>query len=116
MQRNPQELMRNGAMVMENPSRKGLASDLPSPKQIKLFSLQQCHVCRKPPNMCPVFTIPPEMDLKLSRMVRVESFTTLTKLGSGTEGYFTSLLISRVCLLKTLKTFKLQSSKMLSEK
>jgi hypothetical protein len=104
-------------MVMENPSGKGLASDLPPPKQIEPFLLQQCaQSAEKPPNLCPVFTIPPEMDLKLSRMVRVESFTTLTKLGPGTEESFTSLLISRVCLLKTLKTFKLQSSKMLSEK
>jgi hypothetical protein len=57
-----------------------------------------------------------ELDLKLSRMVRVGSFTTLTKLGLGIEEYFTSLLIFRVCLLKTLKTFKLQSSKMQNEK
>jgi hypothetical protein len=104
-------------MVMENPSGKGLASDLPPPKQIKPSFLQQCtQSAEKPPNLRPVFTIPPEMNLKLSRMVRVEYFTTLAKLGPGTEEYFTSLLISRVCLLKTLKTFKLQSSKMLSEK
>jgi hypothetical protein len=48
-------------------------------------------------------------------MVRVESFTTLTKLGSGTEESFTSLLISRVCSLKTLKTFKLPELKDTSE-
>jgi hypothetical protein len=48
-------------------------------------------------------------------MVRVESFTTLAKLGSGTEESFTSLLISRVCLLKTLKTFKLPELKDASE-
>jgi hypothetical protein len=40
-------------------------------------------------------------------MVRVESFTTLAKLGLGKEGYFTYVLISRVCLVKTLKTLKL---------
>jgi hypothetical protein len=39
-------------------------------------------------------------------MVRVESFTTLAKLGSGTEESFTSLLISRVYSVKTLKTPK----------
>ena len=40
-------------------------------------------------------------------MVRVEYFTTLDKIGLGNEGYFTSVLISRVCLVKTLKTLKL---------
>jgi hypothetical protein len=109
--------MRYGAMVMENPFGKGLASDLPPPNKIEHFLLQQCTQSpEKPPNLCPVFTIPPEMNLKLSRMVRVEYFTTLAKLGPGTNESFTSLLISKVCFLKTLKTFKLQSSKMLSEK
>jgi hypothetical protein len=41
------------------------------------------------------------MNMKPSRMVRVEYFTTLTKLGPGTYQYITSLLISRVCLVKT---------------
>jgi hypothetical protein len=49
-------------------------------------------------------------------MVRVESFTTLAKLGSGIEESFTSLLISRVCLLKTLKTPKLEELKDVSVK
>jgi hypothetical protein len=40
-------------------------------------------------------------------MVRVEYFTTFAKLGPGKEGYFTYVLISRVCLVKTLKTLKL---------
>jgi hypothetical protein len=44
-------------------------------------------------------------------MVRVESFTTLIKFGSGTEESFTSLLISWVYSLKTLKMFKLQELK-----
>jgi hypothetical protein len=48
-----------------------------------------------------------EMDLNWNRMVRVEYFTTLAKLGPGKEGSFTSVLISRVCLVKTLKTLKL---------
>jgi hypothetical protein len=37
-------------------------------------------------------------------MVRVESFTTLAKLGSGTEEYFTFVLISRVYSVKTPST------------
>jgi hypothetical protein len=48
-------------------------------------------------------------------MVRVESFTTLAKLGPGKEGSFTSVLISRVCLVKTLKTLKLPELKVASE-
>jgi hypothetical protein len=39
-------------------------------------------------------------------MVRVESFTTLAKLGSGKVESFTTVLISRVYLVKTLKTPK----------
>jgi hypothetical protein len=39
-------------------------------------------------------------------MVRVEYFTTLAKLGSRTGESFTPLLISRVYLVKTLKTLK----------
>jgi hypothetical protein len=45
----------------------------------------------------------------------VESFTTLAKLGLGIEESFTSFLISRVSLLKTLKTFKLPELKAASE-
>jgi hypothetical protein len=44
-------------------------------------------------------------------MVRVESFTTLAKLGPGREGSFTSMLISRVSLVKTVKTLKLSELK-----
>jgi hypothetical protein len=44
-------------------------------------------------------------------MTRVEYFTTLAKIGPGKEGYFTSVLISRVCLVKTLKTLKLPELK-----
>jgi hypothetical protein len=39
-------------------------------------------------------------------MVREESFTSLTKLGSGKVESFTTELISRVCSVKTLKTPK----------
>jgi len=79
-------------MVMENPSRKGLASYLPPPKQIEPSFLQQCaQSVEKTTNLHPVFTIPLEMNLELSRMVRVESFTTLAKLGPGTKEYFTLL-------------------------
>jgi hypothetical protein len=49
-------------------------------------------------------------------MVRVESFTTLAKLGPGKEGSFTSVLISRVCLVKTLKTLKLPELKVANRK
>jgi len=40
-------------------------------------------------------------------MVRVESFTTFSKLGPGKEESFTFVLICRICLVKTLKTLKL---------
>jgi hypothetical protein len=45
-------------------------------------------------------------------MVRVESFTTLAKLGPGKEGSFTFVLISRVYLVKTLKTLTLLELKL----
>jgi hypothetical protein len=48
-------------------------------------------------------------------MTRVESFTTLAKIGSGKEESFTSVLIFRVCLVKTLKTLKLPELKDTSE-
>jgi hypothetical protein len=48
-------------------------------------------------------------------MARVEYFTTLDKLGLGKEGCFTSEVISRVCLVKTLKTLKLLELKDASE-
>jgi hypothetical protein len=105
--------MRKGALVMANPPGMSLALDLSFPSQIKLFLLQQCTLPAE--NLQTRALFPQylsEIYLRLNRMVRVGSFTTLTKLGSGTEESFTSLLISRVCLLKTLKTFKLQSSKM----
>ena len=100
-----QELTRKVAMMMANPSRTRFASNLQSPNQIKFPLLQPCaQTCRKLPSCA----LPPQytygMDLKQSRMVRVGYFTTLTKLGLGTEEYFTSLLISRVCLLKTRVT------------
>jgi hypothetical protein len=47
--------------------------------------------------------------------MRVEYFTTLAKLGLGKEEYFTSVLISRVCLVKTLKRLKLPELKDTSE-
>jgi hypothetical protein len=40
----------------------------------------------------------------------------LAKLGPGKEGSFTSVLISRVCLVKTLKTLKLPELKVANEK
>jgi hypothetical protein len=48
-------------------------------------------------------------------MTKVEYFTTLAKLGSGKEKYFTSVVISRDCLVKTLKTLKLPEIKDTSE-
>jgi hypothetical protein len=88
--------MRKGALMMANPPGIILSSDLPFPSQIKLFLLQQCAVSAKNPQTCALLQhYTSELDLKLSRMVRVGSFTTLTKLGSGIEESFTSLLIYR---------------------
>jgi hypothetical protein len=93
-----QELMRKGAMVMENPSRTrfGLRSSNLQAKSNSLYSNSAPNLQKTPKVVpcSPQYTS--GMDLKLSRMVRVGSFTTLTKLGSGTEESFTSLLISRV--------------------
>jgi hypothetical protein len=69
-----------------------------------------------PPTVHPSSQIVAENGSELNRMVRVESFTTLAKLGPGKEVSFTSVLISRVCLVKTLKTLKLPEFKVASEK
>jgi hypothetical protein len=67
--------------------------------------------------MCPCYakkpqysTLLPQLasktELKCNKMVREGCFTSLYKIGLATEGYFTSLLISRVYLVKTLKNPK----------
>jgi hypothetical protein len=49
-------------------------------------------------------------------MERMEYFTTLAKLESGTGEYFTPLLISRVYLVKTLKYLELSSQEVRHKK
>jgi hypothetical protein len=55
---------------------------------------------QKSSNGVPSSTIDGWNDPELNRMVREKYFTTLAKLGPGKEGSFTSVLISRVCLVK----------------
>jgi hypothetical protein len=55
-EKTPQELMRKGTLMMENPPGISLASDLPFPSQIKLFLLQQCALsAEKNPKPAPCF-------------------------------------------------------------
>jgi hypothetical protein len=49
-------------------------------------------------------------------MVRVQYFTTLAKLGSGKVESFTTVLISKVYLVKTLKYLELSSQEARHEK
>jgi hypothetical protein len=104
------------ALEMANsPKPRSLQDPIPwSP--IELPFLKQCApLCRKPFTITPYFKTNCSNRYELDRMVRVESFTTLAKLGQGKEESFTSVLISRVCLVKTLKTLKLPEHEDTSE-
>jgi hypothetical protein len=81
--------------------------DLPPKGQIKLSLTEQCTLSTEnPQQMCLSSPKMHQLELNWNRMVRDEYFTSFAKLGPGTEGYFTSFLISRVYSVKTLKTPK----------
>jgi hypothetical protein len=114
---NPQRMSRKVTLGKENASKSRYPQDPTSIIQIELPSIDQCApLCRKPLNSAPFITNDSWNGFELDRMVRVESFTTLSKLGPGKEESFTSMLISKVCLVKTLKTLKLPKIKVANEK
>jgi len=70
-------------MVMKKPSVKGLDLNIPPRMKIEPFIPKQCALSTKNLQTRALPSqIPPEMNMKLSRMVRVEYFTTLNKIGS----------------------------------
>jgi hypothetical protein len=81
--------------------------DLRPKNQFELSLTEQCTLsAENPQQMCLSSPKMHQLELNWNRMTRVEYFTNLAKIGSRTKESFTPLLISKVYLVKTLKTLK----------
>jgi hypothetical protein len=90
-----QQLMQRGAMGQQS-LLKCISYRSSLLKENRILSPHWCAQPAGKPFNCALLAQMTLNESRLNRMVREESFTSLAKLGPGTEGSFTSLLVSRV--------------------